>query len=91
MIDYFIREYEAGRTPNPCVFCNRRIKFGAMWDAARSWGRTIWPPATTPRSDRILLPAVTCSAGGRTRSKDQSYFLLPFDAGAAFPDAVPLG
>ena len=24
VIDYFIREYEAGRTPNPCVFCNRR-------------------------------------------------------------------
>ena len=38
VIDYFIREYEAGRTPNPCVFCNRRIKFGAMWDAARKLG-----------------------------------------------------
>ena len=38
VIDYFIREYEAGHTPNPCVFCNRRIKFGAMWDAARKAG-----------------------------------------------------
>ena len=38
VIDYFIREYEAGRTPNPCVFCNRRIKFGAMWDAAQKLG-----------------------------------------------------
>ena len=35
VIDYFIREYEAGRTPNPCVFCNRRIKFGAMWDRSK--------------------------------------------------------
>ena len=38
VIDYFIREYEMGRTPNPCVFCNRRIKFGAMWDAAQKLG-----------------------------------------------------
>ena len=38
VIDYFIREYEMGRTPNPCVFCNRWIKFGTMWDAAQKLG-----------------------------------------------------
>ena len=72
VIDYFIREYEAGRTPNPCVFCNRRIKFGAMWDAARKLGADYL--ATTPRSDRILLPAVTCSAGGRTAPRIRATF-----------------
>ena len=74
VIDYFIWEYEMGRTPNPCVFCNRRIKFGAMWDAAQKLGATIWPPATTPKSDRILLPAVTCSAGGRTVPRTRATF-----------------
>ncbi|MCX7703961.1 MAG: tRNA 2-thiouridine(34) synthase MnmA, partial [Planctomycetota bacterium] len=28
VVDYFIGEYLSGRTPNPCVWCNRRIKFG---------------------------------------------------------------
>ena len=58
---YFIREYEAGRTPNPCVFCNREIKFGAMWD-----GQTIWPPATLPTSPATRCRAGICYAGGLT-------------------------
>lgn len=40
----------------------------------KSWGRTIWPPATTPKSDRILPPAVTCSAGGRTVPRTRATF-----------------
>lgn len=38
VIRYFTAEYSAGRTPNPCVVCNRRIKFGAMLDLAREFG-----------------------------------------------------
>ena len=30
VVDYFIDEYRAGRTPNPDVMCNREIKFGAF-------------------------------------------------------------
>ena len=30
VINYFIREYARGRTPNPCVACNNKIKFGAL-------------------------------------------------------------
>ena len=30
VIDYFAAEYAAGRTPNPCIACNRRVKFEAM-------------------------------------------------------------
>ena len=30
VIDYFIREYSHGRTPNPCVACNNKIKFGSL-------------------------------------------------------------
>ena len=32
IIDYFISEYEKGRTPNPCVMCNKKIKFGILID-----------------------------------------------------------
>lgn len=66
VVDYFIREYEAGRTPNPCVFCNRTIKFGAMWDAAQALGRTAWPPATMPTLPGTPPPAGIFSAGGLT-------------------------
>lgn len=38
VIDYFLDEYAAGRTPNPCVACNPQIKFGALMDKARELG-----------------------------------------------------
>ena len=36
IIDYFVDEYTIGRTPNPCVMCNNRIKFGKLFDYADS-------------------------------------------------------
>jgi tRNA-specific 2-thiouridylase len=36
IIDYFTDEYLRGRTPNPCVMCNNWLKFGKLWDFARS-------------------------------------------------------
>jgi len=38
ILDYFCSEYKQGRTPNPCIFCNRYIKFGRLWDFARGNG-----------------------------------------------------
>ena len=38
IIQYFIGEYQAGRTPNPCVLCNREIKFGALVEEADRLG-----------------------------------------------------
>src|SRR3989344_2451987 len=38
VVDYFISEYQAGRTPNPDVMCNRTIKFGAFWKRAKADG-----------------------------------------------------
>jgi tRNA-specific 2-thiouridylase len=38
VIDYFCREYIRGRTPNPCIACNRHIKFGHLLDSALSLG-----------------------------------------------------
>ena len=38
VIEHFMREYEAGRTPNPCVVCNRTIKMGALMDNALKIG-----------------------------------------------------
>ncbi|AXH36485.1 tRNA 2-thiouridine(34) synthase MnmA [Humibacter sp. BT305] len=38
VVDDFVSEYRAGRTPNPCMRCNERIKFAALLDKARSLG-----------------------------------------------------
>ena len=36
--DYFVAEYLRGKTPNPCVRCNKKIKFGALFDLAEDLG-----------------------------------------------------
>ena len=38
VIEDFIRVYEEGGTPNPCVTCNRTVKFGALWEAVTKDG-----------------------------------------------------
>src|SRR5438270_8155767 len=38
VINYFSSEYQAGRTPNPCVMCNEKLKFGNLWQKAEALG-----------------------------------------------------
>lgn len=38
VVDYFVKEYDSGRTPNPCVVCNKKIKFGWMLEQAKKLG-----------------------------------------------------
>jgi len=67
--DYFVEEYRAGRTPNPCVVCNRQIKFGAMIDFADSLGTDKVATGHYLRCDgRFIYKA-------KDENKDQSYFL----------------
>jgi tRNA-specific 2-thiouridylase len=91
VIDYFIREYEMGRTPNPCVFCNRWIKFGTMWDAAQKLGADYLATGhyakirQDPATGRHLL------CRGADRSKDQSYFLCRLTQEQLSRTLFPLG
>ncbi|MBE6586670.1 MAG: tRNA 2-thiouridine(34) synthase MnmA [Ruminococcaceae bacterium] len=73
VIEDFIKVYEEGGTPNPCVTCNKTIKFGALWDAVSTDGAEAIATGHYARirqeGDRHLL----CKAADE--SKDQSYFL----------------
>ena len=74
IIDYFVDEYTIGRTPNPCVMCNNRIKFGKLFDYAASVGAEFLATGHYAQLER--------EAGhlrllrGVDPSKDQSYVLF---------------
>jgi tRNA-specific 2-thiouridylase len=74
VVDYFVREYTAGRTPNPCLVCNRKIRFGYLLEYARSLGAghlaTGHYARIRPGSDGKLE-----LWRGTDRTKDQSYAL----------------
>jgi tRNA-specific 2-thiouridylase len=87
----FTREYEAGRTPSPCVVCNREIKFGTLLDRARAWEAEY---VATGHYARIRVDPTSgrhwlCE--GRDRDKDQSYFLWPLTQAQLAHALFPLG
>ena len=91
VVDYFIREYEAGRTPNPCVFCNRTIKFGAMWDAAQALGADCLATGHYANIARDAATGRYLLRQGADRAKDQSYFLCRLTQEQLSRTLFPLG
>ena len=71
--DYFVRSYEAGETPNPCVVCNREIKFGLLLDIADSRGFD--GVATGHYVRRTEENGRVCLSRAADERKDQSYML----------------
>ncbi len=76
IMDYFVDEYSAGRTPNPCVVCNNWLKFGTLADYADAVGAEF---IATGHHARVLREAGTDEPRlmrGADTSKDQSYVLF---------------
>ncbi len=75
VIDEFCREYSRGRTPNPCVTCNRALKFGRLAAYARSEGAAFL--ATGHYARRLYSSERGCYGlhQARHEEKDQSYML----------------
>ncbi|MCJ7656266.1 MAG: tRNA 2-thiouridine(34) synthase MnmA [Candidatus Atribacteria bacterium] len=75
VVDYFCQEYLTGRTPNPCVVCNLKIKFGLLLEKAKSLGADYLATGHyaikkyDQKSKKFLLKR------GVDENKDQSYFL----------------
>ena len=91
VVQPFVADYLAGRTPNPCARCNQHVKFGRLWEHARELGADRLATGhyarvgTDPADDSPVL----CQA--KDRDKDQSYFLFMLDAGTLARTSFPIG
>jgi len=75
IIEYFVAEYTAGHTPNPCIVCNTWLKFGKLVEYADSVGADFVATGHYAR----LVPTANGEIAlcrGRDESKDQSYVLF---------------
>jgi tRNA-specific 2-thiouridylase len=88
---YFVAAYQRGETPNPCVPCNAKLKFGALLQTVRGWGATALATGHYARSafheatGRFRLYRAT------DRRKDQSYFLYALTQEQLAAARFPLG
>lgn len=89
VFDYFLKEYKAGRTPNPDVMCNKEIKFKAFLDHANSLGADKIATGHYVRSRQI--DEKTELLRGLDNNKDQSYFLCALNQQQLSPALFPIG
>ncbi len=78
VVDYFISEYMAGRTPNPCIKCNRKIKFKYLLKKAAEWDFDYIATGHYARIEHDVGENKFSLLKGVDRNKDQSYFLFFF-------------
>ena len=86
---HFLREYPAGRTPNPDILCNREIKFKAFLDYASDLGADFIATGHYVRTKNI--GSQTCLLKGIDINKDQSYFLSQVNERCLKKSLFPIG
>jgi len=96
VIDYFTTEYAAGRTPNPCVMCNEKVKFGNLWAKAHALGAEFIATGHYAIIERVAdsnePDGVRATLRkGRDGTKDQSYFLFSLRQAQLRRALFPLG
>lgn len=89
IIDYFVDEYNRGRTPNPCIRCNQWLKFGKLLDYARSIDADYVATGHYARlgehqGKRLIRQAVSSA-------KDQSYVLFGIEPAVLDAMLLPIG
>lgn len=89
VIDYFVAEYERGRTPNPCVACNNHLKFDVLLRRSLALGASFLATGHYARIDRS--GDVPLLRKGLDDGKDQSYFLFGLPREALSRIMFPLG
>jgi tRNA-specific 2-thiouridylase len=85
----YVEAHAAGRTPNPCIECNRHIKFGALLERARRLGFDALATGHHARIDGTV--SALRLRRGADRAKDQSYVLSMLDQSALAQVLLPVG
>lgn len=88
VLDYFFSEYEAGRTPNPDVMCNKEIKFGLFLKKAVDMGFDF---VATGHYARVTNGSGYHLLSGLDTDKDQSYFLYTLHQDQLSKVLFPIG
>lgn len=77
VVDNFLDEYSSGRTPNPCVVCNKKIKIGGLLEYAKTLGFDY--VATGHYIDLKKVGRIYKIFKAKDKDKDQTYFLYTLD------------
>jgi tRNA-specific 2-thiouridylase len=89
IIENFISEYASARTPNPCILCNRDLKFGKLYEYAAAVGAA--RVATGHYAEVVEYGGRRAVRRGRDAGKDQSYVLFPLTQEQLARTLLPLG
>jgi tRNA-specific 2-thiouridylase len=91
VIDYFVSEYNRGRTPNPCVRCNDWLKFGKLAQYAEAVGADYVASGHYARVEADPATGMNRLLRGRDHRKDQSYVLFGISRAALQHTLLPVG
>lgn len=91
VIDNFVDEYLQGRTPNPCIICNRKIKWGALLRKAELLGAKYLATGHYARIEVDKETGRFCILQALNAEKDQSYALWGLSQEALSKTMFPLG
>ncbi|MBI3990971.1 MAG: tRNA 2-thiouridine(34) synthase MnmA [Candidatus Omnitrophica bacterium] len=91
VIQYFFEEYKKGRTPNPCIVCNTRLKFGALMRKAKQLGAVRFATGHYARAAHDEKDGRYLLRRGKDKRKDQSYVLFELSQEQLKDAVFPLG
>lgn len=90
IIDYFVEDYQSGRTPNPCVKCNNWLKFGKLFDYADSIDAQFVATGHYAKLHDVS-PHGPAIYRGEDTDKDQSYVLFGVERDRLKRMLLPIG
>lgn len=91
VVDYFVKEYAKGRTPNPCIACNRYVKFEALLRKALEIGADYVATGHYARIEQDSQTGRYVLRKGLDEKKDQSYVLYHLNQHSLAHFLMPLG
>jgi len=95
VVEYFCREYLSGRTPNPCIICNKKLKFDILWKKAKAMGADFLVTGHYARIEKLSRHTEKQERWvlkeGLDKQKDQSYFLFDLGSDELQHSLFPLG